>query len=144
MTPDPGYEAALAAALGDDLNAALDPEGASALGRTRAAPPAWPEGATPLAPLVKAPPELAARLAFTALVDAKDAARLVPLLAPGARLASREGDLWRWDDFSSRGPMRPKPAAVRLQQRRRLADIEAEIDDFARRHGGRSLARQGQ
>ena len=130
VTPEPGYEAALAAALGDDLNAALDAKAPSYWAGREAQPPAWPDGATPLAPLVRAPPELAARLAFTALVERKDAERLRSLLPPGARLVSREGDLWRWDGFVARADA-PKPAAVRLQQRRRLADIEAQIDKLS-------------
>jgi chromosome segregation protein len=128
VAADEGYEAALAAALGDDLNAALD-AGAPAYwgGRDGAAAPAWPDGARPLAPLIQAPAELAARLAFTALVERKDAARIQALLAPGARLVSREGDLWRWDGFVARAEA-PRPAAVRLEQRRRLSEVEAEIE----------------
>ncbi|MDR3512233.1 MAG: AAA family ATPase, partial [Caulobacteraceae bacterium] len=71
VAPEPGYEAALAAALGDDLNAALDPKAPSYWAGRDAAPPAWPDGARPLAPLIRAPAELAARLAFTALADRK-------------------------------------------------------------------------
>ncbi len=130
VAPEPGYEAALAAALGDDLNAALDPKAPAFWGGRSVEAPDWPDGARPLAPLINAPPELAARLAFTALVEAKDAERLRHGLAPGARLVSREGDLWRWDGFVARADA-PKPAAIRLQQRRRLAEIEAEIDRLA-------------
>jgi chromosome segregation protein len=128
VSPDRGYEKALAAALGDDLDAALDRaapsfwgEGADAMG------PQWPNGATPLAPLVKAPAALAARLAFTALVERADGDRLQAGLPPGARLVSKEGDLWRWDGFTARADA-PKPAAVRLEQKTRLAEVETEIE----------------
>ena len=127
VSSEQGYEAALAAALGDDLNAALDARAPSFWGGREVEAPVWPEGAGALAPLVNAPPELAARLAFTALVERKDAERLVQFMAPGARMVSREGDLWRWDGFVARADA-PKPAAIRLQQRRRLAEIEAEVD----------------
>jgi len=127
VSPDRGYEAALAAALGDDLEAALDVRAAAFWGGRDAEAPKWPEGATPLAPLVKAPPALAARLAFTALADRKDAERLQKALAPGCRLVTREGDLFRWDGFTARAEA-PKPAAVRLEQRTRLAEVEAEIE----------------
>jgi chromosome segregation protein len=128
VSPASGYEAALAAALGDDLNAALDAKAPSYwAGRDAGSAPAWPKGATPLAPLIKAPPQLAARLAFTAVVAAADGARLAASLAPGARLVSREGDLWRWDGFVARADAQ-RPAAIRLEQRRRLAEIEAEIE----------------
>ena len=127
VAPDRGYEKALAAAIGDDLEAALDPKAPAYWGGREAGPPDWPQGATPLGALVKAPEAMAARLAFTALVDRADGARLQPLLPPGARLVSREGDLWRWDGFTSRADA-PKPAAVRLEQKNRLAEVEGEIE----------------
>jgi chromosome segregation protein len=130
VRPDRGYEAALAAALGDDLDAALDPKAPAHWGGREAGPPVWPQGATPLAPLVKAPSQLAARLAFTALVARADGERLQRQLAPGCRLVSKEGDLWRWDGFVARAEA-PKPAAVRMEQKTRLAELETEIESLA-------------
>ncbi len=127
VTPDRGYEAALAAALGDDLEAALDANAPAYWGGRDAEGPTWPAGATPLAPLIKAPPELAARLAWTALVERADGERLAKALPAGARLVSRGGDLWRWDGFTARAEA-PRPAAIRLEQRTRLAEAEAEIE----------------
>jgi len=127
VLPEPGLEAALAAALGDELNAALDRRAPAFWGGRTLAPPAWPPGATPLAPLIAAPGELAARLAFTALVDRADGARLQGALPPGARLVSRAGDLWRWDGFTAT-PEAPRPAQVRLEQKSRLAALRTEID----------------
>jgi chromosome segregation protein len=127
VTPDRGYEMALAAALGDELDAALDRKAPSFWGGRDAEAPAWPEGATPLAPLVKAPPALATRLKYVALCERADGDRLQPHLPPGGRLVSREGDLWRWDGFTVR-PEAPKPAAVRLEQKTRLIEVEAEIE----------------
>lgn len=132
VTPEKGYGAALAAALGDDLEAALDPRAASFWAGADAKSVAWPDGATPLAPLIKAPPELAARLSHVAVVERADGDRLAKGLPVGARLVSREGDLWRWDGFVARADA-PKPAAVRLEQRTRLAEVEAEIDQVAPR-----------
>ena len=48
-------------------------------------------------------------------------------LPVGARLVTKEGDLYRWDGFVSRADA-PRPAAVRLGQRTRLAELEADID----------------
>ncbi|WP_372782977.1 AAA family ATPase [Phenylobacterium sp.] len=127
VSPDRGYEKALAAALGDDLDAALDRSAPAFWGGRYAEAPAWPPGATPMLGLVKAPAALAARLAFTALVDRADGDRLQAGLAPGCRLVSREGDLWRWDGFTARADA-PKPAAVRLEQKTRLAEVETEIE----------------
>ena len=127
VSPERGYEIALAAALGDDLDAALDRAAPAFWGGRDAAPPAWPTGATPMLGLVKAPASLGARLAFTALVDRADGDRLQAQLAPGCRLVSREGDLWRWDGFTARAEA-PKPAAIRLEQKTRLAEVETEIE----------------
>jgi len=132
VAPDRGYEKALAAALGDDLDAALDPKAPAFWGGRDATAPAWPTGAQPLAPLVRAPSVLAARLAFTALVAREDGDRLQGQLPPGCRLVSREGDLWRWDGFTARADA-PKPAAVRMEQKTRLTEVEAEIETVSPR-----------
>jgi chromosome segregation protein len=62
----PGYEIAIGAALGDDLDAALDaaaPRFWDVVAGVEPAPPALPEGAMPLAAYVTAPPALSRRLA---------------------------------------------------------------------------------
>ena len=127
VSPDRGYEAALAAALGDDLDAALDTKAPAFWGGRDVLAADWPNGAEPLAPLIKAPRALAARIAYVALVAQADGDRLQAGLSPGMRLVSKEGDLWRWDGFTSRADA-PKPAAIRLQQKTRLAEVEAEIE----------------
>jgi len=124
---DKGYEAALAAALGDDLDAALDARAAAYWGGAEAPTPAWPAGVAPLSAHVQAPDQLVPRLALCGVAPKADAPRLAPVLPPGARLVTVEGDLYRWDGFVSRAEA-PRPAAVRLAQRTRLAELEAEID----------------
>ncbi len=131
VSPERGYEAALAAAMGEDLDAALDSAAPSYwAGAATPAAIAWPEGATPLAPLVKAPPELAASLALTALVARADGPKLQKSLPVGARLVSKEGDLWRWDGFTVRAEAE-QPAAKRLAQRARLAEVEDQLAELA-------------
>ncbi|TAN55403.1 MAG: chromosome segregation protein SMC [Rhodospirillales bacterium] len=119
----PGYEAALGAALGEDLEAPADEVSPHRWSRLDpyAAPPALPQGARPLADLVKAPPELARRLSQTGLVE--DGAALMASLLPGQRLVSAEGALWRWDGFVIAAGA-PSAAATRLQTRNRLAEVE--------------------
>jgi chromosome segregation protein len=129
VTPESGLETALAAALGDDLSAGLDPAAAAFWGGREASAPEWPEGVTTLADRIDAPPALAARLAYVGLVAREDGPRLARLSPPGARLVSREGDLWRWDGLTVRSGA-PKPAQVRLEQRARLAALEAEIAEL--------------
>jgi chromosome segregation protein len=123
-----GYEKALGAALGDDLDAPADPSApmrwmGSAIDPTD---PALPEGVEPLSKHVQAPAELTRRLSQIGVVDRAEAVRLVPLLKPGQRLVSAEGDLWRWDGFAAAAHA-PSGAARRLAERARLAEIESEL-----------------
>ncbi len=122
-----GYEAALGAALGDDLDLPADPS-APAYWSTVAGPggdPELPEGVEALAAVVSAPPELARRLAQIGVVPPADGARLQPRLRPGQRLVSRDGALWRWDGYVA-GADAPTAAALRLAQKNRLAELDAE------------------
>ena len=122
VTVKPGFEAAVGAALGDDLQASTDDD----------APMHWrtlspvgdaqplPEGAAPLADAVRAPEALATRLAQVGVVAEADGARLQATLRIGQRLVSREGSLWRWDGFTVAAEA-PTAAARRLEARNRLA-----------------------
>jgi chromosome segregation protein len=122
-----GFERALAAALGDDLDASTQAEAPARWGGADAPKMALPPGAAPLGDSVKAPPALAARLALVGVVAAKDGAKLQKQLSPGMRLVSREGDLWRWDGFV-RTAAAPQPAAARLEHKTRLTAARAELD----------------
>ena len=123
----PGIEAALAAALGDDLEAPVDLRAARFWGGREAGEPPWPAGVAPLGRLVSGPSQLAARLAFTGLVERDQGSRLQPLLPPGTRIVSLEGDLWRWDGFVCRAEA-PRPSQVRLEQKARLAGMLRQIE----------------
>lgn len=127
VRPAKGYEAALAAALGEDLDAALDAKAAAHWAGAEATAPVWPKGVEPLAVKVEAPVALSARLAFVGVVARADGEKLRKGLPVGARLVSIEGDLWRWDGLTVRAEAE-KPAAVRMAQRTRLAELENEID----------------
>lgn len=122
-----GFETALGAALGDDLEAALDRAAPVHWGdaKVAASDPKLPEGVRSLAEVVRAPQQLARRLAQIGVVDAADAARLQPLLAPGQRLVSKQGGLWRWDGLTASADA-PTAAAQRLAQKNRLAELDAE------------------
>ncbi len=126
---EPGFEAALGAALGDDLEAPAD--SASPMHWAGAEPkaddPPLPGGAEPLSSRVKAPGALARRLAQIGIVARGDGARLRAQLAPGQRLVSKEGDLWRWDGFTVAADA-ATGLARRLAGRNHLAEIEREIE----------------
>ena len=128
ITVSKGYEAALGAALGDDLEATVDPSSPMRWAGAEIEPddPKLPEGAEPLRQHVKAPKELSRRIVQIGVIDRADAPRLTKLLKPGQRLVSKDGDLWRWDGFSVAANA-PTGAARRLAGKNRLADIEAEL-----------------
>jgi len=125
---DKGFEKALGAALGDDLDAPIDSSApmrwvGSAISSSD---PSLPSGVTALAAHVQAPAELHRRLNQIGVVDKEAGPRLAASLKPGQRLVSPEGDLWRWDGFAAAAHA-PTGAARRLAERARLAEIESEI-----------------
>ena len=129
VTVAKGYEKALGAALGDDLDAPVDPS--APMRWTNAGvtdgDPALPEGVEALAAHVQAPSELARRLAQIGVVAKERGAELVSQLKTGQRLVSPEGDVWRWDGFMAAAHA-PTGAARRLAERARLVDIENELE----------------
>ena len=124
-----GYENALGAALGDDL------EAPSGDGHERgwhlvagpSAPPSLPAGAEPLSRHVNGPPELTRRLERTGVVDASSGHELAAALGPGERLVSRDGHMWRWDGYYVTGSR--SGAATRLAQRARLEALIRDLDE---------------
>ncbi len=124
-----GFEAALGAALGDDLRAPVGAGGRGWRELPEADAPAdpLPGDAEPLARHVEAPPLLARRLARIGVVAPEAGAALQAALRPGQRLVSRDGHLWRWDGFRAAPGEAPAEAALRLQQRNRLDALTREI-----------------
>jgi chromosome segregation protein len=124
----PGYERALAAALGDDLDAAVAGEGPRrwAGAEMRAGDPALPPGTDPLARHVTAPAALARRLAQVAVVEDDDGSAQ---LAVGQRLVTRGGLLRRWDGFVATGI--GAAAADRLIRINRLSEIQTALPEAA-------------
>jgi chromosome segregation protein len=129
ITVAKGFEKAIGAALGDDLDAPIDPSAPMRWTNVGAAgdDPALPAGVECLADHVQAPPELARRLAQIGVVAKERGAELVSQLKTGQRLVSLEGDVWRWDGFVTAAHA-PTGAARRLAERARLVDIEHELE----------------
>jgi len=138
-----GYEAAFGAALGDELAAGLAEDGSGWHPLPGYEPPQpLPKGVTPLAPHVDAPPVLTRRLSQVGLVgDAVEAARLQQALAPGQRLVTLSGDLFRWDGMRVLAQDASSTAALHLQKVNQLAELTAQAQavgdrasDAGRRH----------
>ena len=123
-----GYETALGAALGDDLEAPAAEDAPVHWRHVAVArhDSALPAGVEPLAAHVEAPPELDRRLKQTGIVASRaDGHSLQAQLKPGQRLVTRAGDLWRWDGFTAAAEG-VTPAAQRLAARNRLSSIGGE------------------
>lgn len=118
----PGYEAALAAALGDDLDAGTDRDAARSWGGADAAKddPALPAGTSALAEFVQAPAALARRLGQVAVAKNDEGQPL----AVGQRLVTTDGVMRRWDGFVTRGD--GATATERLQRQNRLDALAAQ------------------
>jgi chromosome segregation protein len=126
-----GYEMALAAALGDDLDAPLAPEAPVPStvhwrlnpGDGTDAP--LPTEVEPLIAHVAGPPELTRRLRQIGVVDDAEGPRLQRSLKPGQRLVSCDGHLWRWDGWVATAQV-STAAASRLAERSRLGALARE------------------
>jgi chromosome segregation protein len=120
---EPGYERALAAALGDDLEAAVGGDGPRRWigSEPDAADPALVNGLEALALHASTPPQLARRLSQIGVAD-EDTGQV---LAIGQRLVTRDGRSRRWDGFVAEAG--GAAAAERLIRANRLSDIELSL-----------------
>ena len=130
ITVKEGFEVALGAALGDDLEGSLK-EGAPIFwsGRTGIAiSPALPDGVKPLADFVKAPEQLKPALAQIGVVEEEEGERLQTGLQVGQKLVSRSGAIWRWDGLKTRADA-PSASAQRLAQKNRLQILSELVEE---------------
>ena len=118
---EPGFERALAAALGDDLHAGLDPAHDRHWAGAQKQPrdPLLPQGSKSLLGHVEAPPVLARRLAQIIVAEADGGQPL----AVGQRLVTLDGKLRRWDGYVAASGS--EAAAERLKRANRLREIDA-------------------
>ena len=126
-----GYEMALAAALGDDLDAPVATDAPVHWRLNAGTDAALPKGVGPLVAHVEGPPELTRRLRQIGVVAAADGSRLQRSLRSGQRLVSREGHLWRWDGFVAAAEV-SSAAAARLAERSRLGALAREEGEARR------------
>ncbi len=129
-----GLELALAAVLGEGLDAALDEAAPRHWRDLPALPdPALPAGAVALSSLIDAPDPLRRILRRAGLVEAAADGRVMqPELAPGQCLVARSGELWRWDGFrlQAGSPIEGtvRRGATALELRRRLRQARARLE----------------
>ncbi|WP_371154908.1 chromosome segregation protein SMC [Jannaschia sp. 2305UL9-9] len=145
LTVEPGFEAALGAAYGDDLRAGQIGENEAEEAGWASLPPydrvpRLPDGIAPLAAHVRAPEVLARGLDQIGLVEAEEAAQMQARLMPGQVLVSRDGDMWRWDGFRATSQAAPSAAALRLQQVNRLASLRQDLEEATARADGTRAA----
>lgn len=126
-----GYEAALGAAFGDELDAPADtgskihwlqlPPFSGAMG--------LPTGAEPLSKFVTGPAALSRRLSqIGVVIDADTGSSLQSRLGPGQLLVSLDGGLWRWDGFTiSAGA--ETAAAQQMKHKNRLIEVRAALNE---------------
>jgi chromosome segregation protein len=128
LKAEPGFERALAAALGDDADAPVGGEAPRRWSGSEPQPddPPLPPGADCLANHVQAPPELLRRLRQVAVADRDHGQEL----AVGQRLVTRDGKMRRWDGFVAAGA--GAAAAERLVRANRLAALAEELGALER------------
>ena len=131
LNVDSGLEKALAVALGDDLQAALDGD-APIYWRelpANATLPALPAGVQALSTFVKGPGALSRALTQIGIADSAERAEALMVdLQPGQCLVTRDGGAWRWDGLIVT-PAAENAEAIRLQQKNRLAEVEGQLVD---------------
>lgn len=121
-----GYETALGAALGDDLESPEDDNAPAFWSGAAIADddPSLPHNIPQLSQFVDAPEALARRLRQIGVVnDLPMAQALSNQLKTGQRLVTREGDVIRWDGLRISADA-PTPSAMRLAQKNRLAMLD--------------------
>ena len=127
----PGLEAALAAALGEDLAAAEDPTAPRhwRLLPPHPAPHVAPQATPRLSAHVSGPAALARALASIGVVASDTEGDVAQhTLQPGQSLVSTAGAYWRWDGYTVHAGA-PSTAAVRLRHRNRLAGLHRALTE---------------
>ncbi|MCY4542500.1 MAG: chromosome segregation protein SMC [Rhodobacteraceae bacterium] len=121
-----GYEAAVGAALGDDIF--MNACGGAETSGWNSMPDypmtqALPSILDPLTDFVNAPDILDRRLSQVGLADRATARLVQPLLLPGQRVVTPSGDSYRWDGLTVLSKDVPNSAVLRLKQYNRRKEL---------------------
>lgn len=137
LSADAGYERALAAALGEDSDAAIGGDGPRRWTGSDAqgGDPKLAAGMEPLIDHVRAPAQLLRRLKQVGVADEDTGQQL----AVGQRLVTLDGRMRRWDGFVSSGA--GAAAAERLIRANRLAELSSHLPELEQAVEGASATR---
>ncbi len=140
--PEAGLEKALAAALGDDLNASTNKSDTQYWSDTHGQHlSSLPSNTIPLTKLVNAPKALEARLSQCGLVEVEHAKKLQKELHQGQCLVSKAGDLWRWDGFVKTAKA-ASSASEKLEQRAKIKLLEKDLSKALKQEEQLKLAKE--
>ena len=131
---EPGFEVALGAALGEDLDISTDASASVYWGliESGSGDPPLPPAAQPLSQSVNAPPELMRRLAQVGVVSENTGSELQKFLHPGQLLVTKIGQIWRWDGYVAKADA-PTAAAQKLANKNRLAELDHQAGLVAKK-----------
>lgn len=130
LSVEKGFEKALAVALGDALSAPIDKAAHihwQDLGDLPEQAYSLPDKSVSLHLKVTAPTALERCLRQIGVVETEaEGEALAPQLCPGQILVTKEGAMWRWDGLTVKEGA-PTAAAIRLEQRRRLKELQQDL-----------------
>ena len=125
-----GYEKALASVFSDELMASINEEQSSFWRKLESnnSKSVFPEGITPMSSIIKAPENLKKRLDYIGLIKNKEnALNHQKELLDGQVLVSENGEIWRWDGYTSKGKENASIKTVLEQlKNRRLKQLSEE------------------
>jgi chromosome segregation protein len=131
LTVKPGFERAVGAVLGDDLDASVNETG-DRFWRTKGIGDArplhtWPKGVEAISAYVDVPDFLEKRFTHIGFVSEEgDVEACIAALNPGERLVNKAGCVWRWDGFVMREGA-PGRTAMRFEQQNRLEKLRGDL-----------------
>ena len=125
----PGYETALAAAMGAFLDYPLSSDDGTSGWRAGSTPaPAFASGQKTLGEVTDAPAAIGSALTSVAVVENDDDGdRLQASLVAGQSLVSKSGRYWRWDGLHLMPGQQDTSAAVKLEQKNRLEQLRKDL-----------------
>ncbi len=123
-----GLEEAVAAVFSDELIASVDEEQTNFWRKLELENSIFNGNITKFSSLIKAPENLKKKLEFIGLID--DKTNILDLqkgLKPGQILVSKQGEVWRWDGYVSKGKQNNSTKAILDQlKNRRIKQLSVE------------------